>query len=226
MQGLHLPLCLAWFPEDNAPRRSVHKTHPPGVSIKGESPLWPGSTQTRVIDGALEHSPAEHVRRPAVPPESPTLGFTHLQFEALLTTARESPRPCDFALVAMLRAARPANLRSHRRQHHRPQRRIRPPDTARLRQGHQGRPDPAAASRRPGHRPGNRRSYERADPSQQPRHPDGLARRNSDLTRSARPASSSSTGCNVAGALWSVDRERALSTVAGACCRREDGGGS
>ena len=27
--------------------------------------------------------------------------FTHLQFEALLTAARESPNPCDFALVAM-----------------------------------------------------------------------------------------------------------------------------
>jgi integrase len=30
------------------------------------------------------------------------LGFTHLQFEALLTAARESANPCDFALVAML----------------------------------------------------------------------------------------------------------------------------
>jgi integrase len=37
-----------------------------------------------------------------VPPESPTLGFTHLQFEALLTTARDSTDPCAFALVAML----------------------------------------------------------------------------------------------------------------------------
>ncbi len=50
----------------------------------------------------LDHSPAEHVRRPSVPPESSTLGFTHLQFEALLTAARESASPCDFALVAML----------------------------------------------------------------------------------------------------------------------------
>jgi integrase len=50
----------------------------------------------------LEHSPAEHVRRPNVPAESPTLGFTHLQFEALLTAARESVNDYDFALVAML----------------------------------------------------------------------------------------------------------------------------
>ncbi len=55
-----------------------------------------------VIDGLLEHSPAEHVRWPSVPPESPTLGFTHLQFEALLTAARESSKTSDFALVAML----------------------------------------------------------------------------------------------------------------------------
>ena len=61
-----------------------------------------GFYQTCVIDGLLEHSPAEHVRRPSVPPESPTLGFTHLQFEALLTAARESASPSDFALVAML----------------------------------------------------------------------------------------------------------------------------
>jgi hypothetical protein len=47
-----------------------------------------GFYRTFVLDGILEHSPAEHVRRPAVPAESPSLGFTHLQFEALLTAAR------------------------------------------------------------------------------------------------------------------------------------------
>ncbi len=61
-----------------------------------------GFYRAAVIDGVLDHSPAEHVRRPAVPPESPTLGFTHLQFEAMLTASRESANPYAFALVAML----------------------------------------------------------------------------------------------------------------------------
>jgi integrase/recombinase XerD len=61
-----------------------------------------GFYRTCVIDAVLEHSPADHVRRPNVPAESPTLGFTHLQFEALLTAARESASDYDFALVAML----------------------------------------------------------------------------------------------------------------------------
>ena len=61
-----------------------------------------GFYRTCVIDGVLEHSPAEYVRRPTVPPESPTLGLTHLQFEAMLTAARQSNNPFDFALVCML----------------------------------------------------------------------------------------------------------------------------
>ena len=58
--------------------------------------------RTCVIDGVLEHAPAEYVRRPHVPPESPTLGLSHLQFEAMLTAGRDSANPNDFALVAML----------------------------------------------------------------------------------------------------------------------------
>jgi integrase/recombinase XerD len=55
-----------------------------------------------VIDGILAHSPADYVRRPPVPTESPTLGLGHLQFEALITTARLSTNRNDFALVALL----------------------------------------------------------------------------------------------------------------------------
>jgi integrase len=61
-----------------------------------------GFYRTCVIDAVLEHSPAEYVRRPNVPAESPTRGLTHLQFEALLTTAKHPTNRCDFALVALL----------------------------------------------------------------------------------------------------------------------------
>ncbi len=61
-----------------------------------------GFYRTCAIDGIIPTSPAEHVRRPNVPPESPTLGLSHLQFEAMLTTAKASTNINDFALVAML----------------------------------------------------------------------------------------------------------------------------
>jgi integrase/recombinase XerD len=89
----HLELYLRWMQE-------IRRFKPSTVSRRFS--LTAGFYRTCVIDGLLDHSPAEHVRRPSVPAESPTLGFTHLQFEALLTTARQSSNPCDFALVAML----------------------------------------------------------------------------------------------------------------------------
>lgn len=54
-----------------------------------------------IIDQILPHSPADYVRRPPMPAESPTLGLGHLQFEALLTIARLSANHNDFALIAM-----------------------------------------------------------------------------------------------------------------------------
>jgi site-specific recombinase XerD len=89
----HLELYIRWMQE-------IRQFKPSTVSRRFS--VVAGFYRTCVIDGLLEHSPAEHVRRPSVPPESPTLGFTHLQFEALLTAARESPNTCGFALVAML----------------------------------------------------------------------------------------------------------------------------
>jgi integrase/recombinase XerD len=89
----HLELYIRWMQE-------IRRFKPSTVSRRFS--VVAGFYRTCVIDGVLEHSPAEHVRRPSVPAESPTLGFTHLQFEALLTAARQSAQPCDFALVAML----------------------------------------------------------------------------------------------------------------------------
>ena len=89
----HLELYIRWMQE-------IRRFKPSTVSRRFS--VAAGFYRTCVLDGILEHSPAEYVRRPSVPAESPTLGFTHLQFEALLAAARESPNPYDFALVAML----------------------------------------------------------------------------------------------------------------------------
>jgi integrase/recombinase XerD len=93
IQRAHLELYIRWMQET---RRFKPST------ISRRFSVTAGFYRTCVLDGVSEHSPAEHVRRPTVPAESPTLGFTHLQFEALLTAARQSPDPCDFALVAVL----------------------------------------------------------------------------------------------------------------------------
>jgi integrase/recombinase XerD len=89
----HVELYLRWMQE-------VQRFQPSTVSRRLS--VVSGFYRTLVIDAVLEHSPAEYVRRPHVSNDSPTLGLSHLQFEALLTAARDSTNPCDFALVAML----------------------------------------------------------------------------------------------------------------------------
>lgn len=89
----YIELYVRWLQE-------VRRYRPSTVSRRMS--VVAGFYRTCVIDAVLEHSPAEYVRRPNVPAESPTLGLTHLQFEALLTTAKQSTNRCDFALVAML----------------------------------------------------------------------------------------------------------------------------
>ncbi len=89
----HIELYVRWLQE-------VRRYRPSTVSRRMS--VVAGFYRTCVINAVLEHSPAEYVRRPNVPAESPTLGLTHLQFEAMLTTAKESTNRCDFALVAML----------------------------------------------------------------------------------------------------------------------------
>jgi site-specific recombinase XerD len=89
----HVELYLRWMQE-------VRGFQPSTVSRRLS--VVAGFYRTCVTDALLEHSPAEYVRRPHVSVDSPTLGLNHLQFEALLTAARESAFRCDFALVAML----------------------------------------------------------------------------------------------------------------------------
>jgi integrase/recombinase XerD len=164
----HLELYIRWMQE-------VRRFKPSTVSRRFS--VTAGFYRTCVIDGVLEHSPAEHVRRPAVPAESPTLGFTHLQFEALLTAARQSANRNDFALVAMpgllglrIFEATGTEIGDLGEEHgHRVLRIC----------GKGGKtvlvPLPPAVGR--GHRPRRQRPRLRAVAAQQPRHEDGPARR-------------------------------------------------
>jgi integrase/recombinase XerD len=93
IQRGHLELYVRWLQETR---------HYKPSTVSRRVNVVAGFYRTAVIDGLLDHSPAEHVRRPRVPPESPTLGLSHLQFEALLTAARTSTNQSDFALVALL----------------------------------------------------------------------------------------------------------------------------
>jgi integrase/recombinase XerD len=81
-QRPHIELYIRWMQE-------IRRFKPSTVSRRIS--VVAGFYRTCVIDGVLPTPPAEHVRRPNVPPESPTLGLTHQQFEAMLTAARESP---------------------------------------------------------------------------------------------------------------------------------------
>jgi site-specific recombinase XerD len=100
----HLELYIRWMQE-------VRRFRPSTVSRRFS--VTAGFCRTCVIDGVLEHSPVEYVRRPAVPAESPTLGFTHPQFEALLTAARQSSNRKRLRLGGHARAAGPADHRGH-----------------------------------------------------------------------------------------------------------------
>ena len=92
-QRVHIELYVRWMQE-------VHRLKPSTVSRRMS--VVAGFFRTCVIDQVLAASPADYVRRPNVPPESPTLGLSHLQFEAMLAAARDSANRNDFALVAML----------------------------------------------------------------------------------------------------------------------------
>lgn len=92
-QRAHVELFLRWMQEIGHYRPST---------VSRRLSIVSGFYRTCVIDGVLVHSPAEYVRRPRVSAESPTLGLSHLELEAMLTAARRSSNINDFALVTML----------------------------------------------------------------------------------------------------------------------------
>ncbi|RKS80565.1 site-specific recombinase XerD [Motilibacter peucedani] len=92
-QRPHIELYVRWMQEAQHYRPST---------VSRRLSTLTGFYRTCVIDGTLPHSPADYVRRPHVPPESPTLGLSHLQLEALLGASRDSGNLNDFALVCLL----------------------------------------------------------------------------------------------------------------------------
>lgn len=135
-----------------------------------------GFYRTCVIDGVLEHSPADYVRRPRVRPESPTLGLR------ICNSKRCSPllgcrRTRSTSPWFVCSGCWTADLRDGRCRHRRSRRRARPPSAPSPGQGGQGRPCPATPCRQPSRRAGVRRSHAGAAPSQQASHSDGPPRR-------------------------------------------------
>jgi integrase/recombinase XerD len=166
----HVELYLRWLQE-------VRRLKPSTVSRRLS--VLATFYRTCVIDGVLEHSPAEYVGRPHVPPGSPTLGLSHLQFEAMLTAGRDSANPNDFALVAMLGLlglrifeATGADIAALGEG----------PGSPRAQGARQGRKDrtrPTPARGRPRRGPCGRGPHRRSDPAQPRRTTQGPSRRHS-----------------------------------------------
>jgi len=72
----------------------VHENADPGINQRSQQ-------RTQFGAGGDERS-VEAGAAGQVPADSPTLGLTHLQLEALLSTARDSTNPYDFGLVCLL----------------------------------------------------------------------------------------------------------------------------
>ena len=99
------------------------------------------------IDGIIEHSPAEYVRRPKIDTESATLGLDRMELSAFIAQGAAAG-PVDHALACLL------GLLGLRDRHRGPVGGPRPPHRHGARQGRQARPHPHAAPGGAGGRPG------------------------------------------------------------------------
>jgi hypothetical protein len=104
----HLELHIRWMQEIRRFRPSI---------VSRRFSVTAGFCRTCVIDGILEHSPAEHVHRPSIPAESPTLGFYSPAVRGPADRRPGLAEPLRLRASSHARAARLADLRSHWRQH-------------------------------------------------------------------------------------------------------------
>jgi len=88
----HVELYVRWMEEEHG--------YAPATTARRLSTVI-GFYRFAAIDGYLDRSPAEYVRRPHVPQESQALGLDRMQLGALVATARASS-PDDAALITLL----------------------------------------------------------------------------------------------------------------------------
>jgi site-specific recombinase XerD len=88
----HVELYVRWMEEERG--------YAPATTARRLSTVA-GYYRFAVIDGYLDRSPAEYVRRPHVPEESQVLGLDRMQLGALVAAARASG-PDDAALITLL----------------------------------------------------------------------------------------------------------------------------
>jgi len=146
---LHIELYVRWLEEDR---------HLAPATVARRLSTVIGFYRCLVIDGRLDKSPAQYVRRPRVSPDSQALGLDRLQLGTLVAVARGAG-PMDAGLITLLglcglrvseacsvdlqdfgterghrtlhtSSARAANLPSSRSRHRSPGPRTRPPPTA------------------------------------------------------------------------------------------------
>ena len=88
----HLELYMRWMEEERG--------YAPATVARRLSTVV-GFYRFAVIDGYLDRSPAEYVRRPHVPEESQVLGLDRMQLGALVATARAAT-PDEAGLITLL----------------------------------------------------------------------------------------------------------------------------
>jgi integrase len=88
----HIEVYVRWLEEDR---------HLAPATVARRLSTVIGFYRCLVIDGRLEKSPADYVRRPKVSPDSQALGLDRLQLGSLVALARGSG-PMDAALITLL----------------------------------------------------------------------------------------------------------------------------
>ncbi len=181
-----------------------------------------GFYRIAVLDGLLEHSPAENVRRPKIDTESATLGLDRMELSAFVAQGAAGS-PVDHALACLFGPPRPPGVRGLLHRRGGPLARAGTPDRHGPGQGFQAGHHPPSSSGRPGHRSGGRGAQGGAASSDQSRQPPQPPRRHPDR---AAPGEASGGDQTHLSALTASQLHNRRPRCRGAAPRRTDRGPS